>query len=83
MDKRISRKYGMQASTIAYFQNEAISSYRMAGIYTGRGTLESTRMIKHADGRMLAHAVIGLAAVASPEHLRAVLSGTRGKRWTV
>lgn len=31
--------------------------------------------------RSLGHAIIGLAAVAGPEHLKAVLTKTRGQRW--
>lgn len=80
MAKRVGR-YGMAHHTIVYFQHAAITLYRYNGIYGERGRIETHW--RSMTARDLAHAVIGLAAVASPEQVRAVLSGTRGRRWNV
>lgn len=71
-------RYGIRYSTIRYFQAQALSLYRTNGVYAGRGTLEAR---KEMSAQMIGHAIIELATVASPEHLKAVLTGSRGNRW--
>jgi hypothetical protein len=72
-------KYGIPFHTIKYWQDQATLLYRYNGLYAGRGELE--RSAPTLGSRGVGHAVISLAAVASPEHLKAVLNGTRGRRW--
>jgi hypothetical protein len=82
MAKRIP-KYGMPFHTIKYWQERALTLYRTNGIYAGRSTFESKRSLQDYPARTIGHDIISLAAVASPEHLKAVLTGTRGRRWPV
>lgn len=75
-------RYGIAWHTIRYHQTQARDLYRMNGIYLGRGTLESRgAKLDAMPSMMIGHAAIALAAVASTEHVIAVLTGTRGRRW--
>lgn len=74
-------KYGMPYRTIKYWQDQARDLYRYNGLYAGRSVLE--RRIVQATAQEIGHAAIGLAAVASREHLIATLTGTRRGRWIV
>ena len=72
-------RYGMKFEAIRYWQTQALSLYRRQGLYLGRGYFEGSCL--NSDARDLAYHVIALAFVASPEHLKAVLTGTRKNRW--
>jgi hypothetical protein len=74
-------KYGIPYHTIRYWQQQARTLRLHNGIYAGRGELEKSAETLGARG--LGHAIISLAFVASPEHVRAVLSGTRRNRWSL
>lgn len=80
-------KYGMKYSTIRYWQNQARMLYRTNGIYAGRQFLEAMygpgKLQAICTGKQIGEAAIQFAAVASPEHLKAVLTGTRGRRWSI
>jgi hypothetical protein len=77
------RRYGMKRRSIHYYQQEAIQHYRYYGRYMQRANLESAQFMQDARSRDIGHAIIALAAVASPEHVKAVLTGTRGRRWSI
>ncbi len=72
-------KYGMKFSSIRYYQAQAMSLYRTNGIYAGRQFVEASRH-DQMTARELGHAIIQFAFVASPEHLKASLMGSRGCR---
>lgn len=75
-------RYGMAWHTIRYHQTQARDLYRFNGIYAGRHVLESsTAKLATMSPRDIGHAAIQLATYAGPEHIRAVLTRTRGARW--
>lgn len=72
-------RYGMDYRTIQYCQQTAWDVYRRTGIYPGRTLLE--HLTQGTSARLIGRAAIGFASVASPEHLIAVMDGTRKGRW--
>ena len=74
-------QYGIKFSTIRYWQKVGLDQYRYNGIYAQRFVFESMRGFESLPSNTVGHSIIALAAVASPEHIKAVLDGTRGRRW--
>lgn len=72
--------YGMAFHSIHYWQRQAENLYRYNGIYDGRDVLETPDQRSSCE---IGRYAIAFAYVASPEHLHAVLTGTRGRRWTI
>jgi hypothetical protein len=85
MKTKRAPRYGIPYHTIKYWQDQAKMLYRYNGIYAGRQFIEAS-FSRYGQpvvsGREIGHNIISLAAVASPEHLKAVLAGTRGRRWS-
>jgi hypothetical protein len=73
-------KYGIPHHTIKYWQDQAKTLYMVRGLYRGRAEVENP---DRYSGRELGHAIISLAAVASPKHVIAALTRTRRGRWIV
>ena len=65
------KRYGMRYSTIRYFQSEAKWLHVHYGTYYADKPLRD--VIDELPARTIAHDVIGLAFVASPDYLKKIL----------
>jgi len=70
-------RYGMPASTIKYWQDQARTLWRYHAIVSGVRTFNALNL-SFADPREIAHSAIAIASVTRSEYVRGLLTAVSG-----